>query len=399
MLEFSPFYIAQLPRIFFGANQIEQLPQIISEYGKRALVVTGGSSFTKSDYWKMLQQQMNVDGIVFQHLTVTGEPSPTLIDEMVSNADNVMVEVVIGIGGGSVIDAAKAIAGLLPHGNSVMDHLEDVGRGLPYCGPSLPMIAVPTTAGTGSEATKNAVLSEQGTQGYKKSFRHECMVPNAAVVDPLLLESCPPHLIAAQGMDAFTQLLESYVSINANPFTDALAWSGLEAVAQGFLDAYHGGESERAKQGRAAMTYAALLSGITLAQVGLGSVHGLAQPFGSLFSIPHGVACGTTVAAATAINIDALITRLPASPALGKYARVGKLLAGDVHIPADQARERLIGILEQWTHEMKLPLLSEFGVTEGDMQSIIENSRGNSMKSNPVELSDEEIADIVRRRL
>lgn len=399
MTDLLPFYIAQLPRIVFGSGEFNRLPEFIMEYGRHVLLVTGSTSFRNSIRWDSLLLELNKAGITHESMVVEGEPSPKLIDDAVAKYSGQNIKVVVGIGGGSVIDAAKAAAALLPHGNSVMDHLEDVGKGLPYNGPALPMIAIPTTAGTGSEATKNAVLSEQGTEGYKKSFRHECMVPDVALVDPRLLDSCPPYLIAAQGMDAFTQLLESYVSIKANPFTDALAWSGLEAVSQGFIHAYKGGESEEAMQGRAAMAYAALLSGITLAQVGLGSVHGLAQPFGSLFSIPHGVACGTTVAAATSVNIAVLRQRLPDSPALEKYARVGRLLSNDIRLPASEAWIALTMTLEQWTEQMKLPRLSEYGITENDIDRIVANSRGNSMKTNPVELTDDEIAKIVRHRL
>jgi alcohol dehydrogenase len=332
-------------------------------------------------------------------VTLAHEPSPQFVDATVADFTDVAIDVVIGIGGGSVLDAAKAVAGLLPFGNSVLDHLEDVGKGLPYSGPALPFIAVPTTAGTGSEATKNAVLSEHGERGYKKSFRHDTLVAKLALIDPQLLESCPPPLIAAQGMDAFTQLLESFVSIRANPFTDALAWSGLEAVEQGFMHAYAGGDTTDARQGRAAMAYAALLSGITLAQVGLGSVHGLAQPLGSLFPLPHGVACGTIVAAATRVNIEVLRQRLPESPALAKYARVGRLLSRKPELSAEAAQDALVAVLEQWTVHLSLPPLGAHGIREADIPVIVANSRGNSMKSNPVELSDEEIASIVRQRL
>jgi alcohol dehydrogenase len=200
-------------------------------------------------------------------------------------------------------------------------------------------------------------------------------------------------------MDAFTQLLESYVSLRANPFTDALAWSGLEAVAEGFMHAYTGGDSATARQGRAAMAYAALLSGITLAQVGLGSVHGLAQPLGSLFPLPHGVACGSTVAAATRVNIEALLKREPQSEALAKYARVGRLLSGEAELSKEAALEGLLSVLEQWTEQLAMPRLGGYGIKEADIPLIVANSRGNSMKTNPVLLSDEEIARIVTQRL
>lgn len=398
-MDFSPFTTASIPLIRFGAGVIEELPGLIKGYGKNVLLLTGGNSFVGGAYWSPLQQALAGQGTQLYHDTISGEPSPHLVDELVARYFAQEINVVVGVGGGSVLDAAKAVAGLLPFGNSVLDHLEDVGRGLPYSGPALPLIAVPTTAGTGSEATKNAVLSEHGNQGYKKSFRHDTLVAKVALIDPQLLEGCPAPLIAAQGMDAFTQLLESYVSIRANPFTDALAWSGLEAVHEGFMSAYLGGDSAAARQGRAAMAYAALLSGITLAQVGLGSVHGLAQPLGSLFPLPHGVACGTTVAAATRVNIDALRQRLPQSPALVKYARVGRLLADKAELEDSQAQEALVEVLEQWTERLSLPRLGEYCISEAEIPLIVANSRGNSMKTNPVELSDEEIAAIVRRRL
>lgn len=398
-MDLSPFSIASIPMIRFGEGVIGELPGLIQGFGSRVLLLTGGKSFVAGPHWQPLQQALTEQGVAFHHATISGEPSPQRVDELVASHYGQGIDVVVGIGGGSVLDAAKAVAGLLPFGNSVLDHLEDVGRGLPYEGPALPLIAVPTTAGTGSEATKNAVLSEHGREGYKKSFRHDSLVARVALIDPQLLQPCPPALIAAQGMDAFTQLLESYVSIRANPLTDALAWSGLEAVSDGFMHAFAGGESEQACHGRAAMAYAALLSGITLAQVGLGSVHGLAQPLGSLFPLPHGVACGTTVAAATRVNIDALRQRLPKSPALAKYAAAGRLLSNDLGLSDEAAQEALVDVLSLWTERLALPRLGEFGIGETDISLIVANSRGNSMKTNPVELTDEEIAAIVRQRL
>jgi len=397
-MNFAPFSIANLPRIEFGAGTIATLPSHIRYFGHRVMLVTGASSFVGSAHWATLTDALALTGIDYQHVTVPGEPSPSLIDQIVVNNQRQPFDVVVGIGGGSVIDAAKAIAGLLQAGESVLNYLEDVGKGLPYAGPSLPFIAVPTTAGTGSEATKNAVLSKQGEEGYKKSFRHEMLVARIAIIDPELMQSCPTDLTAAQGMDALTQLLESFVSIRANPFTDALAWSGLEAVAEGFFDACAGGGGVKAQQGRAAMAYAALLSGITLAQVGLGSVHGLAQPFGSLFPIPHGVACGTILAEATAINLEALQQRSPESPAIAKYARVARLF-GARDEDDGGAAVQLVSILREWTERLPIPTLGHYGVSERDIERIVVNSRNNSMKSNPVELTDSEIATIVGRRI
>lgn len=398
-MNIAPFAVAALPRIVFGAGRIAELPQLIAEYGSRVLLVTGRHSFLNSCHGPALMQALAQAGISHEIFVVEGEPSPEMVDAAVAQYRASGLDVVVGIGGGSVLDAAKAIAGLLPTGNSVLDHLEDVGRGLPYNGPSLPLIAVPTTAGTGSEATKNAVLSRHGREGFKKSFRHDCLVPKVALVDPQLLAACPSHLIAAQGMDAFTQLLESYVSLRANPFTDALAWSGLEAVAGGFWAAWEGGDAPAASAGRSAMAYAALLSGITLAQVGLGSVHGLAQPLGSLFPVPHGVACGTMLAAATAANLQALRERAPESIALEKYARVGRLLTGDTALDEAAAAQALVDTLAGWIEKLSLPHLGSFGITADDIPAIVAASRNNSMKSNPVLLTDGEIATMVRQRL
>ena len=397
-MEFPAFSISRLPRILFGSGRIGEVPALAAEYGNTALLVTGKQSFCHTPRWQALVEGLAAKNIHWLHMTVEDEPSPKLIDQAVSGLHEEKVEVVLGIGGGSVLDAAKAIAGMLPHGNSVMDHLEGVGKNIPYHGPSIPFIAVPTTAGTGSEATKNAVLSEQGRHGFKKSFRNECLIPEYAVIDPDLLASCPPELIAADGMDAFTQLLESYVSLKANPFTDALAWSGMCAVKEGLFAAF-AGEEPAASHGRAAMAYASLLSGITLAQVGLGSVHGLASPLGAYFPIPHGVVCGTLVAAATGVNINAIQARETSNLALGKYAQTGRLLTGQSELNDMDARNSLIELLSQWSERLQLPRLSRYGVSASDFPLIVANSRGSSMQTNPIVLTDQEIETVLRQRL
>lgn len=393
----APFSISRLPRILFGAGQIRQIPALTHQYGKKALLVTGKSSFRQSPRWDVLVNGLAEAGVGFEAVTVNGEPSPKVVDEAVARFFGQGFEVVVAIGGGSVIDAAKAIAGLLPHGNSVMDHLEGVGKNVPYNGPSLPLIAAPTTAGAGSEATKNSVLSLVGE--FKKSFRHECLVAEYAVVDPELLATCPQDLIAADGMDAFTQLLESYVSAKASAFTDALALSGMKAFKEGFFDAWNGGDSEQAQAGRASMAYAALLSGITLAQAGLGSVHGLAAPLGAFYPIPHGLACGTLLAEATAINVRALEGRSPGHPSLAKYAEIAALLGGHSYTNTQDACAGLVALLREWTDRIGLRKLGEYGVEPGHVDRIVANSRGNSMLTNPVLLTDAEIAEIVRARL
>lgn len=399
MIELNSFTVSSLPRLLFGEGRIAELPRLIAEFGRQALFVTGGRSLRESARWPELEKSLSQASIHSEYVSIVGEPSPEMVDDAVRSFHGTGIDVVVGIGGGSVLDAAKAIAGLLPHGNSVLDHLEDVGRSIPYCGPSTPLIAVPTTAGTGSEATKNAVLSRRGAGGFKKSFRHDTLMARIALVDPALLASCPSHLMASQGLDAFTQLLESYVSLRAHAFTDALALSGLEAAAGGLADAVEGSELEAARRGRSAMAYAALLSGITLAQVGLGSVHGLAQPLGSLFPVPHGVACGSVLAAATEMNVKTLEARMPDSPALIKYARIGRLLSDRAVSSDAEARRALIAVLHAWRVQFALPPLARYGVGAGDIPAIVAAARNNSMKTNPVALDDDEIAAIVRRCL
>ena len=396
LVHISDFSLSRLPRIEFGPGVLGKLPAIARTYGTRALLVTGAGSLKNSPFWATVTDGLKAQGVAWLHLAVPGEPSPLMVDEAVRALRPESVDVVIGLGGGSALDAAKAIAGLLKPGNSVMDHLEGVGPELAYAGPATPFIAVPTTAGTGSEATKNAVLSVQGADGFKKSFRDEKLVAEVALVDPDLLATCPAAVTAANGMDAFTQLLESYVSCRAAPLTDSLAWGGMKAARDGLL-ALYADAGDAAARNR--MAYAALVSGITLAQVGLGSVHGLAAPLGAFFPIPHGVACGTLVAQATRVNIDALQAREANHPALEKYAQVGRLLSKQGQLNQTASHAVLIDTLDAWTRKLQLPSLAQFGVTPADIPRIVANSRGSSMKTNPIALTDAEIAGILAARI
>ncbi|NOQ79717.1 MAG: iron-containing alcohol dehydrogenase, partial [Gammaproteobacteria bacterium] len=265
------FSLSLFPRIEFGSGTIERLPEKINLYGRRILLITGSKSFYQTAHWNKLIDQLEQQKIQWFHTTISGEPSPETIDAAVKQFSQENIQCVVAIGGGSALDSGKAISGLLLSGDSVMDYLEGVGAGKHYSGPAIPFIAVPTTAGTGSEATKNSVLSdldgsnEKGDKGYKKSFRNEQLIPQYAIIDPDLLENCPKALIAANGMDALTQLMESYLSTKANPFTDALALSGIESVRDSLLFWYHSDvnkQTEDVKQARAKMAYAALISGI-----------------------------------------------------------------------------------------------------------------------------------------
>lgn len=407
----------------FGGGTSGQLGSVVREFGRTALVVVRGPGFTESPEWAVLLATLQTAGVEVALETVSGEPSPILVDDIVARqrgsgtgsspggapprGGHSPVEVVVGIGGGSVLDTAKAVAGLLVPGNSVMDHLEGIGPELPYRGPSVPFIAVPTTAGTGSEATKNAVLSRRGAGGFKKSFRDELLVARVAILDPDLLAACPPELIAGNGMDALSQLLESYVSVKASPFTDALALSGLGCVRDGLQPWFEEAAAGRGAAGpdsitaaaRERMAYAALCSGICLAQAGLGSVHGLASPLGAQYPIPHGVACGATLVAATRVNIAALEARDPENRALSRYAVAGGMLSGRAGRDDREARAALVPALEQLTARLGVPRLSAFGLTESSIPALVADSRGSSMKTNPVLLSDDEIASILRASL
>jgi alcohol dehydrogenase class IV len=393
----NSFSIARLPRLDFGQGTIGKLASVVRQFGDRALLVTGARSLQSTPHWETLRVDFSRHRIKWEHCTVSGEPSPDLVDETVAAHAADSFDVVVAIGGGSALDAAKAIAGLLRVQRSVMDYLEGVGPELPYEGPSIPFIAVPTTAGTGSEATKNAVLSIQGKAGFKKSFRHDKLVAEYAIVDPDLLVACSPEIIAANGMDALTQLIESYVSIRSNAFTDALGISGMCAVCDGLLPWYE--QAEAVPEARGKMAYASLISGINLAQTGLGSVHGLASPLGAFYPIPHGVVCGTLVADATEINIRTMLEREPENPALDKYTRVSEVLCQRKHKSKQDAWEALIDLLHNWTDRLKLPKLSVYGVEESGLDHIVAHSRGSSMKTNPIVLTDSEIRGVVERRL
>ena len=403
-----PFTVAKLPRIIFGPGRRAEIPALITPFGRRALLVTGARSFQASPGWAEITLGLDAAGIEWDHLAVDGEPSAELVDAAVAQRRADPPDVVVGIGGGSALDAAKAIAGLLRSGTKALDHLEGVGRGIAYTGPATPFVAVPTTAGTGSEATKNAVLSGRipaadgaadGGAPFKKSFRDERLVASIAVLDPDLLAGCPPELIAGDGMDALTQCLEAYVSTGASPFTDAIATSGLAAIGPS-LSGWHAGALGGARvsvtaPARAAMAWGALASGIALANAGLGAVHGIVAALGARYPVHHGTGCGILLAETTRVNIAALRARDPGGPALARYAVVGRLLVGDPGLAADEAADSLVAWLVGLATELGLPRLRDVGVRETDSVALVAESRGSSMRSNPVVLADEEIDGIL----
>ena len=394
------FALGRLPRIAFGEGRIADLPAIVASHGRRALLVTGRSSFRGSAAWPTLLAGLDAVGVSVVDFVVEGEPSPEVVDGAVAAFRSAGVEVVVGIGGGSVLDAAKAIAGLLRAETTVMDHLEGVGRGVAYRGPAVPFVAVPTTAGTGSEATRNAVVSRVGPDGFKKSFRDEALVAHDAIVDPALLRGLPPAAIASNGLDALTQLLESLVSTRSFALSRALALDGLAAARDGLVPWYEAvaarGDTAAA---RSRMAYAALLSGICLAHTGLGAVHGLASPLGARHPIGHGAACGATLVAATLVNLAALEARDPDGPGLGRYAQAGRVLSGQADLAESTARAALLDTLADWTRRLMVRGLGALGVRERDYPPLIADARGMSMRTNPIELTDGEVEAILRASL
>jgi len=397
----APFAVARLPRLLVGPGRLAELPAVLAPFGRRALLVTGARSFRESAAWDPLVTALEAAGIAWQHLPVAGEPSPELVDAAVEAGRADPPDVVVGIGGGSALDAAKAIAGLLRSGTTALDHLEGIGHGVAYPGPATPFVAVPTTAGTGSEVTKNAVLSGHLPSGepFKKSFRDEALVARVAILDPDLLAGCPPVVIAGDGMDALTQLLEAFTSTGASPFTDAVARAGLAAAA-GALPSWHaaalaGAPAEATLADRAGMSWAACCSGIALANAGLGAVHGIVAALGARYPVPHGTGCGILLAATTRANLAALASRARDSPALARYADAGRILAGQPGLADDDARRSLLVELEAWTDALGLPRLADYGVVPTDVPAIVADSRVSSMRTNPVVLEDAEIAGIL----
>ena len=294
-----------MPKLIFGAGKTDQLSSIVSSFGGSVLFATGAGSLERSGHFARISQDLRSMNIKVHHCPVGGEPSPAAVDEIVSRHRGKGIRVVLAVGGGSVIDAGKAIAAMLEEEGSVVDFLEGVGTRTPS-GRSLPVIAVPTTSGTGSEATKNAVISQTGDEGFKKSLRHDNYIPAMALIDPVLCTTAPQPVTAACGMDALTQLMESYVSTKASPLTDALAMDGMRYLIPALPQAFGHGASDVGC--RAAVAYGAFLSGVTLAHAGLGVVHGAAGPMGGLVAVPHGVACANLLPFAVKATIDNLVS-------------------------------------------------------------------------------------------
>lgn len=390
------FNFARMPEIIFGQNSLLNIVNhsIVNDV-KTILLVTGGSSFKQNDVYPELKKLIELMEIDLYEINVPKEPSPALIDKVTNKFRKNNIELIIAVGGGSVMDAGKAISAMLPQTESVMAYLEGVGEGKMHNGIKIPMIAVPTTSGTGSEATKNAVLSSVGSKGFKKSLRHDNFVPEVTVLDPYLMVSCPKSVTAASGLDALTQLIGGYLSTKASALTDAMALSGIEHIKKCLIPACT--DQSNNLEIRGGMAYASLMSGAVLANAGLGIVHGLASPIGGFYEIPHGVICGTLLAEAVKMNIR-LLMKLEDKENLylKKYAKVGSLLTGSDEHDIELSCNHLIEVLDNWVKTLEIPRLGYYGVLEKDLNKIVEKS---SNKNNPVELTKEQMKEILRNRL
>jgi alcohol dehydrogenase class IV len=376
------FEFATAGRILFGDGRLAEVGALARELGSRALVVTGANP----QRGQALYDLLGAAGVTVQTFSVGGEPAVDDALRGVAQARESGCDLVIGFGGGSALDAAKAIAALAVNPGDIFDYLEVIGRSQPLAVPALPVIAIPTTAGTGSEVTRNAVLASPG-HGVKVSVRSPHMLPRVALVDPQLTYGLPPAVTAATGMDALTQLIEPYVSARANPLTDGICREGLAAVVRSLRAEYQDGTNADARRD---MAFGSLCGGLALANAGLGAVHGFAGPFGGMYNAPHGAICAALLAPVCAANLQALNARAPGHPALARYAELGRLLTGDTHAAAAAAGG--VEALRALCAELQIPPLRAYGFRLEDAPGLIAKAQAaSSMKANPLPLTDEEL--------
>ncbi len=382
------FDLAVPADIRFGAGRVAEVPAAMADLGAGAVFVVTGRSTARADGLRAGLSELGIASAVF---AVEGEPSIETCRAAVGRLLQTGADAVIGFGGGSALDVAKAIAVLATSGADPLEHLEVIGAGRPITEPGLPCVAVPTTAGTGSEVTRNSVLSGRGV---KASLRSPLMLPRLAVVDPDLLIGVPATTIAASGMDALAQVIEPLLSRRANPLTDALARDGIGRSARSLPGAYVDGMV--AAEVREDLALASLYGGLCLANSGLGVVHGLAAALGARLSAPHGAVCAATLAAAVAVNRDALRKRSPRNPALARIEELGPLLTAD----ADAGADRAIDWLRDLTSALHVPGLASYGLGATDIDEVVAaTQRASSMRANPIDLDDAEVDEIVRRSL
>lgn len=388
----KPFSFSKLPLIRFGPGKLDILPRLISGFGKKIIIVSNDRSFTGTEAASRLFDRLEKNDISFTIISIPGEPSPEMIDVATARFRSEKIDAVVSIGGGSVMDAGKAISAMLYMDGSVKDFLEGVGT-REHPGSKVPFIAIPTTSGTGSEATKNAVLSETGKNGFKKSLRHDNFVPDVALIDPELTISCPPAVTAASGMDCFSQLTEAFLSDKSCEYTDCLAVEGLKAVNDSLKRSYSDGMDIGARSG---MSFAALTSGICLANAGLGVVHGFASSIGGMFNIPHGIVCGTIMASANEITVRELRRNRKNGEALKKYAALGRIFIESTNSSDDYYIDAFVAFLKDLTCIFELSKLGTYGIKSEDIESICTIT---DQKNNPVMLDNESLAGILYPRI
>ena len=379
------FDFATAGRIYFGEGKVALAPQIIAEFGHKALVVCGRNQRPGQNAFLAT---LHNSGIEVELFRVAGEPTIEDAENGAVLANKTGCQAVVGFGGGSSLDCAKAIAALATNPGPALDHLEVIGKGLPLLNPPLPIIAIPTTAGTGTEVTRNAVLTSRQSN-LKVSLRHLLMIPRVAIVDPALTYSMPANVTAATGMDSLSQLIEPYLSNGRNPFTDLLCEEGIKRVGRSILVAWQKGDDVTARN---EMAYASLLSGIALANAKLGAVHGFAGPIGGMFNAPHGMLCARFLAPVLRANLQAAHANTQFTNLLPRFHSIAKALTGK----EDAVPEDAIRWVEDACQSMNVPTLPAYGVTETDVPRIVEAAKNaSSMKGNPVPLSDKVLRQIV----
>ncbi len=384
----SGFEFATAGRIIFGAGSLRQVGAIAKSFGKRAFVVTGRDSQRAQGLVDLIRAA-DLGAVTF---SVGGEPDIATVITGTALARSEKCDVVIGFGGGSALDAGKAIAAMLTNPGEPLDYLEVIGRGKSLGQPSAPYIAIPTTAGTGSEVTRNAVLASPEHR-VKVSLRSPVMLPRVALVDPELTYCLPPTMTASTGLDALTQVIEPYVCARPNPITDSLCREGIQRAARSLRRAYTDGRDPDARND---MAITSLFGGLALANAGLGAVHGFAGPIGGMFPAPHGAVCAALLPHVMAANVRALQKRGAGSPVLERYDEVAHWLTGDRNAKAGHGVEWVQKLIA----DLSVPRLSKYGVLPGHIAELVDKaSHASSMKANPIVLMPEELAEILERAL
>lgn len=382
------FEFASAGRIIFGAGSALQAGDLAAGYGRRAMITAGVDPERVSPVIRTIEDS----GITIAILRIQSEPTLDVIGSGVEQARQFDCDVVIGIGGGSAIDTGKAIAALAVNPGDTLDYLEVVGRGRPLEKMPLPFIAIPTTAGTGSEATRNAVIGLPD-RGVKVSLRSPAMLPRAALVDPELTYNLPPEVTAASGLDALTQLIEPFTSNRTNPLVDAICREGIHRCAPALRRAYRDGRDVSARE---AMSLAALFGGMALANARLGAVHGFAAALGGTLEAPHGALCARLLPAVLRANVAAMRERDPIHPALERYAEIARLLTGRPDAPVEAGMDWV----SQLVDDLQIPRLGHYGLRSADFERIIPAAkRAGSMQGNPITLKDTELSWILEASL